>query len=216
MNRPVKILFLDLDETLYPPEIGLWPEIGRRINRFMVDQVGIPPENVSRLREKYFQEYGTTLNGLRKHHLVDPKEYLTYVHDLPLEKYLRRDDLLQKNLGDLPQRKWVFSNADRAHIERVLNILGIHDIFDGIIDIYATGFICKPFELAYKTAMEIAAVSYPEECLLVDDQPRNLETAARLGMATVLVRANSASATDFLRLDSIQDLPELLSKHFSW
>jgi putative hydrolase of the HAD superfamily len=208
---PIELLFLDLDDTLYPPESGLWPEIGRRIDLFMMEQIGIPAQDVRRLRGRYLREYGTTLNGLRMRYGVDPQEYLAFVHDLPLQDFLHRDDALRGKLTALPQPKWIFSNADRPHIERVLTALGMDGIFDGIIDIYATGFACKPFERAYTLAMQLANVTHPETCLLADDQPRNLEPAVKLGMTAVLVHARSNKPIRTHSLPSIHDLPDFLA-----
>jgi len=137
------------------------------------------------------------------------------VHDLPLTKFLQRDDSLRSLLEALPQRKWIFSNADRAHIERVLSVLGLTGVCDGIIDIYATGFTCKPFDRAYALAMTLASAPNPEVCLLVDDQPRNLEPAARLGMTTVLVHPRSLTPSDCFSISSIHDLPFLMTNQLS-
>jgi len=57
---PFRILFLDLDDTLYPSSAGLWEAIGDRILRFMVDVVGVPVDLAPALRDEYFRAYGTT------------------------------------------------------------------------------------------------------------------------------------------------------------
>jgi len=45
-NRPMLFttLFFDLDDTLYPPATGLWEAIGSRINLYMTERMGFPPE----------------------------------------------------------------------------------------------------------------------------------------------------------------------------
>jgi putative hydrolase of the HAD superfamily len=215
MPPTVEVLLLDLDDTLYPPETGLWPAIGERINRYMSERVGISVKDVSSLRMHYFQEYGTTLNGLRLQHGVDPQDYLEFVHDLPLAQYLKRDEMLRDRLLACTQRKWVFSNADRAHIERVLSVLGIRDAFEGIVDIYATEFACKPYPDGYRKAIQLAGASSPQACMMVDDQIRNLEPASHLGITPVLVHTRNTSAVIRHRIDSIYALPTLLQQHFS-
>jgi len=125
----ITTLLFDLDDTLYHPSSGVWQAIGERINRFMAERVGIPAERVAALREQYFVTFGTTLNGLRANHGVDPEEYLAFVHDIPLDRLLAEDLQLQGMLALLPQRKVIFSNADRAHAQRVLQrhpLTGFH------------------------------------------------------------------------------------------
>jgi putative hydrolase of the HAD superfamily len=206
-----RCLFVDLDDTLYPPRRGIWQEISRRINRYMVDRVGISDSTVDVVRERFFQEFGTTLNGLRHEYSVDPGDYLAYVHDIPLDRYLVRDMRLREMLVHLPQQKFIFSNADMPYITRVLSALGIEDLFDGIIDIYATAFACKPMDDAYRIALERAENPRPDACWLVDDLPRNLAPAAHLGMTTVLVRQSARAPDADHQIDEIHALGPLLA-----
>lgn len=183
----LRTLFIDLDDTLYPKESGLWSAIRQRMTDYMREQLGFPPEVIPKLRQHYFDTYGTTLRGLQIHYHVDPDRYLAYVHDLPLEEFIAPDPQLHAILSSLPQEKWIFTNADANHARRVLARLGLEDCFTGIIDVCALGYICKPHREAYLRAMRLAGADRPEECLLFDDSPRNLMPARELGMMTVLV-----------------------------
>ncbi len=203
-------IFFDLDDTLYPPERGVWSQIGLRINRYLVEKVGIPESDAEALRRRYFTKYGTTLNGLRAEHHVDPQEYYRFVHDIPLEQYLDPDPTLRKMLEAIPQKKFIFSNADRAYIIRVLSVLGITDQFDGIVDIFATDFACKPMEAAYRIAIQKAGSPPVDRCMLVDDLPRNLQPARGLGWITVLVHTRSSDGSAHHQIESIYRLPDLL------
>ena len=84
----LRVLLFDLDDTLYARACGLWPAIGQRINAYMVERMGLRPDEARALRQVYLEAYGTTLNGLRHEHGIDPVDYLAFVHDLPLERYL--------------------------------------------------------------------------------------------------------------------------------
>jgi putative hydrolase of the HAD superfamily len=189
-------LLLDLDDTLYPASSGLWEAIGERINRFMIDVVGRPAHQAPRLRQLYFERYGTSLNGLRLLHGIDPFDYLRYVHDLPLEDYIAADPALRRMLERLVVAPVIFTNADTAHARRVLSVLGVDDLVDQIIDIVALEWINKPEPEAYRRALQLCLQDDPTACLVVDDQPRNLTPAAALGMGTVLVGSSA-------RLDGI-------------
>lgn len=180
-------LLLDLDDTVYPADTGLWEAIGDRINRFMVEAVGIDPLQASAIRQQYFERYGTSLNGLRIHHGIDPFDYLRYVHDLPLDQYLTPDAGLRRMLTQLSVPAAIFTNADSAHARRVLRALGVDDLIELIVDIVALEWVNKPQPEAYRKAMALCGVDQAGAYLVVDDQPRNLLPAAALGMATVLV-----------------------------
>ncbi|MBS3750287.1 MAG: hypothetical protein KGY39_02150, partial [Anaerolineales bacterium] len=101
-------LFFDLDATLYPASSGLWFKIKDRIHKFMMDHLGLTEQEASSLREDYYLQYGTTLDGLMRHHHVDPEGYLKFVHDIPLEKFISYSPALKEILTSLPQALWVF------------------------------------------------------------------------------------------------------------
>ncbi len=180
-------LFFDLDDTLYPCTSGLWGAIRDRMGRYMAERVGLPEAEIPALRRKYFETYGTTLRGLQRHHNVDTDDYLAYVHDLPLDQYIQPNPALHGLLASLPQRKFIFTNADAAHARRVMQRVGVADCFDGIIDIRAIGFSCKPELLAYQRALALAGDPVPQQCVLLDDSPANLATAFGMGFTTVII-----------------------------
>jgi len=185
----VQCAVFDLDDTLYPSECGMWMEIKARIERYMVERLAVSEADAPLQRRRYFHEYGTSLAGLRCDYPdIDTDEYLAYVHDVPYERYLFRDEVLSRNLSALQMAKSVFTNADRAHALRVLSALGVERHFDVIVDVYATKFISKPKAGAFDALFE-SLQSEPWECVLIDDQMRNVEMAHSLGMVTVLVRA---------------------------
>lgn len=203
-------LFFDLDETIYTKGNGLWDAIATRMNEYIRVNLDLPPEDVIELRRKYYQSYGTTLRGLQLHHHVDTDDYLAYVHDLPLEDFIQPDLQLRNLLLGLPQRKWIFTNADKNHASRVLKIIGISDCFDGILDVTAIGFLCKPEVEAYQRALTLANVDNPENSVLLDDSIRNLIPAKDLGFTTILVGSNGSNpAVDYV-IKSIHDLPQAM------
>lgn len=84
-------LFFDLDDTLYPPSTGLWKAIRERIELFMLQEMSLPDYEIPRLRQFFLETYGTTLRGLQATYSVNADDFLTFVHDLPLEQYLKPD-----------------------------------------------------------------------------------------------------------------------------
>lgn len=203
-------LFFDLDETLYAKGNGLWDAIAARMNEYIRVQLELPPDDVTELRRKYYQTYGTTLRGLQIHHQIDTDDYLAYVHDLPLEAYIQPDLQLRNILQTLSQKKWVFTNADKNHASRVLNVLGLSDCFEGILDVRAIGFLCKPDVEAYQRALTLANEGNPKSCILLDDSIRNLVPAKELGFTTVLVGSNGSDPAIDYAMKSIHELPQTL------
>ena len=205
---PFTSLYFDLDDTLYPPKSGLWDAIRDRMNTYMSKIIDLPLEEIVQLRQVYLEKYGTTLRGLQAHYNVDADEYLAYVHDLPLEKYIQPDPALHTLLLSLPQRRWIFTNADDNHAQRVLDILGITDCFRGIIDIRAIDFACKPDKIAYQRALSVANDDDPTDCVIFDDALRNLTTARAMGFFTVLVSKNGSEPSVDRTITSLHELKD--------
>jgi len=210
MDTPrLTTLFCDLDDTLYPANSGLWGEIAGRISRYMHERLGLPLEQIEAVREAYFRQYGTTLRGLQANHHVDVDEYLAFVHDVPLANYLRPDPALRAALERLPLRKYIFTNADAAHARRVLKVVGLEGIFDGILDIHTITPYCKPMPEAFALALKAAGSPDPRAVVLVDDQARITRAARALGFYTVLVSRDGAGPDADLKLEKLSALPDL-------
>jgi putative hydrolase of the HAD superfamily len=185
------ILF-DLDETLYPREAGVMGVITERILCFMTQKVGIPADDAPTKKHDYYQKYGTVLRGLMEEYNVAPEEYLNFVHDFDPRDFLGISPPLDKMLKEIPLRKAIFTNADMAHSERVLNTLQVRPHFDRIIDIKALNYQNKPNPMAYRKALNLLGVS-GESCIMVDDTPRNLIPAKDLKMTTILINGGKRS-----------------------
>ena len=203
-----RILFLDLDDTLYPSTCGLWEAIGDRILAFMTDRLDISAPKADELRKKYFQAYGTTLNGLQIHHKVDPLEYLHFVHDVPIDSFLQPDPELREMLTHVIQKCVIFTNASRDHAERVLNRLGIEEQIDQVIDIISLDYHNKPEPDAYSRALSLTGENDPSACLLVDDRSRNLIPGKAMGMTTVLVGEDDPDPSIDFQINIITQLTD--------
>jgi putative hydrolase of the HAD superfamily len=180
------------------------------MNRYMEEILALPPEKITTMRRDYFLTYGTTLRGLQIHHNVDADDFLAYVHDLALDTFLQPDLALRSLIQSLPQKKWVFTNADDAHARRVIAELGLDGCFDGIVDVRANDFFCKPQPQAYRSAMAIAGETVPDRCVFLDDSPRNLAPATELGFMTVLVGTDRPDPAACFSIQSVHDLPRRL------
>jgi putative hydrolase of the HAD superfamily len=209
----LRYALFDLDNTLYPKSCGLMQAIGSRINRFMIERLGVKPEEVSGKRDDFIKTFGTTLNALRRCYAVDPDEFLAFVHDIPLDRYLRFEPALDRMLESLKLSKIIFTNADAPHARRVLSRLGILRHFESIIDIHLLEFVNKPDRRAYIKALNFLAAQ-PEECVLVEDSLTNILPARKLGITTVMVGEGSRVDGAQYHIDNITDLKRLLDGMF--
>jgi pyrimidine 5'-nucleotidase len=182
-------IFFDLDDTLYPATSGLWPTLKDRMTEYMVSRMQIPADEVPRLRERYFRKYGTTLRGLEANHSVDVEDYLAYVHNVQLNDYIQPSPAQQGVLAQLPQRKFIFTNADANHARRVLQELEIERCFVEIIDVNRMAPYCKPSPQAFELALTVAGEDDPARCVMIDDLPHTTRAARQFGMFAVLYGA---------------------------
>lgn len=207
----IETLLVDLDDTLYPSDNGVWKRISKRIDAYMADRMGIPPGEAKRLRSSYLEAQGTTLRGLMQDFNIDPLDYLTFVHQLDYQAVILPDPELRSALESLPQAKYVFTNASASHAQSVLAALRMTDAFSGIIDIVAIGYANKPEPLAYTRALELIGSPSPETCLLADDRIENLRPAKAMGMTTVLVGGRALEGAD-LQIEHLAELPNALPR----
>lgn len=115
------------------------------------------------------------ISGLVQHHKVDPLDFNREVDDaLPLDKAIKPDPKLRKLLEDLDKTKvkpWLFTNAHITHGQRVVRLLGVEDLFEGITycDYGKFPFVCKPHKEMYEKAEAEAKAPSVEECYFVGE-----------------------------------------------
>ena len=186
----IGVWVFDLDNTLYPASCDLFPLIERRMGAFIAERFSLPADEARRRQKRFFRVHGTTLRGLMLEHGVEPDEFLDYVHAIDLAAVLP-DPALERALAALPGRKLIYTNASRAHAERVMERLGVAGRFEAIYDIADAGYLPKPDPASYAGFVARHGVDPARACML-DDMARNLVPAARLGMTTGWIRTDSA------------------------
>ncbi|RDA91667.1 hypothetical protein CP533_0069 [Ophiocordyceps camponoti-saundersi (nom. inval.)] len=204
-SRPV--LFFDIDNCLYPRSERLDDErchlltmaTGTKVHDLMVELIDqyfvkhldLPSAEATRLHQEYYTNYGLAIEGLVRHHQIDPLEYNAKVDDaLPLEAVIKPNPELRRLLEDIDKTKvktWLFTNAYVNHAKRVVRILGIEDLFDGLTycDYAKQPIICKPRREMYDRAMREAGVEAAEDCYFIDDSYLNCSKAQEFGWTTV-------------------------------
>lgn len=188
MRTPPEHWLLDLDDTMYPAESGLFAHVSQRITARIAHTLALPLEEARALQKSYWKRYGTSLRGLVVEHGVDPEPFLADVHDVPVESILSPDPALRTALAALPGRRHVFTNGPQEFVRRVLVRLGVDDLIEQRFDIRHAEFVPKPDPHPYRRALAALAVD-GARVALVDDSPQNLSAGRAFGMWTAWVRS---------------------------
>ncbi len=184
----------DLDNTLYPASVHLFPQIDRRMKAFISNLLKIPLDDAFKLQKHYYWKYGTTLRGLMLNHHIEPDNFLEYVHDID-HSVLVPDARLDAALAKLPGRKFIYTNGSERHAVNVLARLGVTHHFTGIFDITASRYIPKPEPTPYADLLARHDITAARAAMF-EDIHRNLKPAHGLGMTTVWLRHPENPAKD--------------------
>ena len=207
----VRDWIFDLDDTLYPPESGVFTAVIGRIRAYTARVTGATGEEAAALQRQYAARYGTTLRGLMEEHGVDPVEFLAEVHDVD-RSVLAPHPALAASLARLPGRKFILTSGTHAHAGETLLRLGIDDCFDGMFDIVDADYLPKPAEATYAAFLARFSIE-PTAAAMFEDTPRNLVVPRALGMRTVLVGGRAKPRPDAASADFVTaDLPDFLSQ----
>ena len=190
-GSPTVWLF-DLDNTLHDAGARVFPELKSSMSTYVQQQLQVDEAEADRLRGVYLARYGATLLGLIRHHGVKAAHFLHETHVLPgLEQYVggHRHDFAA--LRRLRGRRFVLTNAPRDYALRVLRVLRIGHLFDGVLsmeDMFCFGH-CRPKPDARMLRMVAARLRVaPSRCVLVEDTLDHQKSAHALGMRTVWMR----------------------------
>jgi putative hydrolase of the HAD superfamily len=203
----------DLDNTLHNAGVHIFPHMNRAMTQYLQDFLSLDEAGANELRERYWLRYGATLQGLMRHHGTDPDHFLWHTHQFPaLHRMVLRQRGLRAALQRLPGRKLVYSNAPAQYIHRVLELLGIADLFEEVFTIEHAGYRPKPDAHGFRRLFRRMRLN-PSQCIMVEDTLVNLKTAKRLGMKTVLVGAlpKRPGCVD-LSVKSVLELPRALCR----
>ena len=180
------LFIFDLDNTLYSRELPIWHMVDERIEMYVMRRLGVDTESAKRVRMGYLDEYGSTLQGLVRHHGVKHEEYLEYIHDVPASELVPPRPELGEMLAKLPGKCVVFTNGSWDYAHRVLMALGVADRMEKIFGIEFMEYIAKPSPYPYKKLLRVMG-AVAEDSLFCDDSRRNLLPAREMGIFTVLV-----------------------------
>jgi putative hydrolase of the HAD superfamily len=206
-----RVWIFDLDNTLHDARVRIFPAMHEQINAYLRRYFGVDEAGADDIRQRFWRTYGTTLNGLMRHHGADPRQFLRETHVFPeLADMVVHENALKHALELLGGRKLVFSNAPRHYVTEVLRVIGLRRYFDAVYSIEDARFRGKPAAHGFHMLLRKHHLD-PHRCAFVDDALENLRAAHRLGMSTVWVsrERRRVSYVD-LRVRSVRELPRLV------
>jgi pyrimidine and pyridine-specific 5'-nucleotidase len=143
------------------------------IDQYFETHLSLSQKDAAALHQKYYRDYGLAIEGLVRHHTVDPLDFNAKVDDaLPLQDILKPDAQLQKLLSDIDTDRvklWLCTNAHITHAMRVVKLLGVENFFEGITycDYNAEKLLAKPHKDMFLKAMRDAGVESVKDCYFV-------------------------------------------------
>ena len=222
--RPkIEAIFFDCDDCLYFDEWKVANMLTSKIELWF---------NERNFEKGYayelYKKYGTALKGLQAEHLIEDcedavDEYLREVHDIGVDKHLKRDENLRAMLEKIDPsiQKYIFTASVKHHAERCLEALGIRDLFIDIIDVKACNLATKHTKEAFSCAMKVAGITDPFSCLFLDDSLKNISMGAKMGWRCILVglkgrdcgkavSSNGAAEHEISRIHELENvMPEI-------
>jgi putative hydrolase of the HAD superfamily len=182
-----RVWIFDLDDTLHDASAHIFPQLNQAMTQYIMDTLALDEPAAFKLRQHYWRIYGATLKGLMRHHGTDPYHFLDKTHELmELPQMVIQTKSLRHFLQRLSGRKVVFTNAPMAYAQRVLDLLGIEDLFETVFSVESTRFHPKPAVRGFKRLLTTISAN-AADCVMVEDSLPALRTAKRMGMKTIYV-----------------------------
>jgi putative hydrolase of the HAD superfamily len=206
-HRSPRLWIFDLDNTLHNASPHIFPHINRAMTEYIERHLALDNAAATRLRQGYWDRYGATLQGLVRHHAVDPHHFLRETHQFAdLQRMLIVERGLFATLKRLSGRKVIFSNAPAHYTRAVLAGTGIAQLFDAVYTIESVRFQPKPGIAGFLRVLH-AERQKAEHAVMVEDSLPNLRAAKQLGMGTIwLSRSTRQPAYVDRRITSLRAL----------
>lgn len=185
-----KLWLIDMDDTLYSASAKMFHDIHVLMDQYIIDHLGLSPDQANQLRKDYWRRYGVTYYGLWLHHGIDPHDFLTETHKVDVSS-IHTQGCMRQALSDLPGIKVLFTNAPHIFADQVLAKLHLQDYFDKQYraeDMKVFGqWRPKPSAQMFRKILAEHRLA-AHQCCLIDDNLFNLKVAKSVGLQTVLCK----------------------------
>lgn len=186
-----KTWFFDLDNTLHNASHAIFKSMDARINHFVEGRLKIDSQLADQLRHQYWVRYGSTLQGLVKHHGVTGPEYFAGTHNFDVRPLLKFERGLSHRIWRIRGKKVLLTNAPLLYSKSVMIALDLEHRFDAHIALdhmqFYGVYAPKPSRRMLLRILARRKIR-PCDAVLIEDSAINLKAAKAIGMKTVLVR----------------------------
>jgi len=219
MPPSIKYILFDLDGTLYSSSWGLEQKVSSRVNDYIASYLSLSREDAWTLRKERIiaGKYGTTLEWLRAEKGfpdANLEEYFACIHPETEAEALPPDPALRAFLLSLVSRNiplGILTNSPLEHAQRILQKIGVADLFPSIFDIRKNGLKGKPNADVYRRVLKELGVEAPSCLLVEDDVLRYIESYLAIGGTGVyLDEDNHHPEFPGFRIQRLEELCDLL------
>lgn len=187
MSKAAKVWLFDLDNTLHNASHHVFGALHVSMTEFIKRELQLSHEDATALRAEYWRRYGATLLGLVRHHGIRAAHFLHETHLLPdLDTHSHAHDV--SALKGLRGRKYILTNAPAAYARRILGLLGMAHLFDGVIPVEKMRMFGhlrpKPDARMFRHVVARLRVK-ASRCVLVEDTLEHQKSARAVGIQTV-------------------------------
>ena len=194
LKNKINTWIFDLDNTLYSADSGIFQQVHVLMGDFVSRHLKIELQEAKVLQKKYYKQHGTTLRGMMDNHGVDPDHFLAEVHKLDYS-IVGPNKNLNHQLEKLEGRKIIYTNANRQHVDDVLERLELTHMFKEIFDIKNANYIPKPEISPYQQIIKNFDIN-TSSAIMFDDIAKNLVPAKNVGLTSVWVDAGYENFSD--------------------
>jgi putative hydrolase of the HAD superfamily len=208
----IKTWIFDLDDTLYAPSTGFSAHMASVQKQSLSGLLKTDISGVTALLKSLVKKHGgAPFTGLHKEKSIDMDRFIEEGFQLD-HSLLKACDLSQKILLNIQGRKVIFTSSPKNHVDKVLHRLEYQHIFsdENIFDVTRLDFETKPNQVPYDFVLNSLS-EVAENCVMVEDNLKNLEIAKDMGMTTVAVHVDGEkpSYVDFSYITLIDFLEDV-------
>lgn len=200
-----KAVIWDLDNTLY----RITPEFGDILDSVMakvsIEHLGLDLDfdTAKALVKESFSKYRDGGEIFYRDYGVDEKKFYKAYHDnVPYELIVPYEGLAER-LQQVPQEQFVFTYSTHSLAEKIIEKIGLSEIFAGRIYSVEDFNHTKKNESpdVYLQLCDRIGIT-PNDCIFVDDSYSNLIYPKEIGMTTVRLFYKENSAKDKTYIDA--------------
>lgn len=205
-------VFYDLDDCLYNMD-GVGQYQGKIAVQFLMEEVGFTPEQMQAFKK--MAKNG--MSAVKWKELGMPKDKLAELiteltNGIPYKELIPPNPDLRTALLAVPGPRFVMTNNLHGVAERILDVLGVSDLFTGVIAVDDLNspwtddkLVVKPEVDFYKRAMSSVGVRHG---MMIDDRDNNIMGAMDAGMFAVQMAGYSSAKVESSSTDKYIMHPE--------